>query len=334
MTCWYHTTPSKLCDKCMDDERRRLETAPVGGIEYLATPVTCAAPGWARVDLPADQSAKLPEPRIHADQVYVMSQPGFEQHFARLFDAHKDSGPPGCECPPCADRREQRAVEFTEEKRRDRAERFARGSMYMRPAERDEMRAVQELCGFAARMATPWPGPVATVTPWVDGHSGHADSMRYVGVDLGHAERSVMTVTSVDREKGVVTFSSGEAMRPATGMANLVPGMEMEKPRMVYEADALEVMVGPPRGGFANLMKRVYADGFEAPRPRTTFRLGARGCHVGATVRHRADPLSGLMRVTSINSSVNQVTCVDASGEERLFALDSGWLVLVDGSGR
>lgn len=65
-----------------------------------------------------------------------------------------------------------------------------------------------------------------------------------------------------------------------------------------------------------------------------TFRLGARGCHVGAKVRHRDKHFPDVMRVTTIDGSHDRVWVVDDRGHRRAFVLSSGVLLLVDGSGR
>ncbi|HEX6245949.1 MAG TPA: hypothetical protein VFZ61_33720, partial [Polyangiales bacterium] len=74
MTCWYHTTPSKLCDKCMDDERRKAAAAPVSVSSSKCQCMRCST------GLPHDLDFSGAE---------------------------------------LADKWEQRAREFTEEKRRD-----------------------------------------------------------------------------------------------------------------------------------------------------------------------------------------------------------------------
>jgi hypothetical protein len=263
VNCWYHSTPSKLCDACM---REQAKAAP-------------AVSDWADMG---------DAPEVHSSAAIDFA----------MLDFSGDV----------------------------------------------KLSAVEALCGFAARMATPVYEEVrAAVRALTCPHeilypdlekldrevSDATDALRYALDNPGPDAKpfhQVMADWLPSKTPGATFFG---VERTESAVRDAVAAKRSALQAMEYH-EACRAIVGVliDKNGEATPLRHEDVERHE------TFRLGARGCHVGATVRHRGDPLSGLMTVTAINSVVDRVCCVDANGDKREFGLSGGWLVLVNGSGR
>ena len=215
MTCWYHETPSKLCDKCMDDERRKAAAAPA----------------------PVSVSNKCQCMRCSTGLPHDLDFSG------SVLDRFTSLGESDAKW-------EQRAREFTEEKRADLLA-FPDLETYLARCDAED--ACKALCSFAARMAMRTHVDLGSWT-YKDG------VLSYRGpVDMSAAKAPAVTVTSVDREKGVITFSSGSALRDMSGMgaASFEPSMAVER----------VVPAGHPLAGFP-IESRYVMSGVDRINPR------------------------------------------------------------------
>jgi hypothetical protein len=315
VTCWYHSTPSKLCDACM---REQAKAAP-------------AVPAWADM----------------GDAAEVHSSAAID--FAML-DFSGDA------------KWEQRAAEFTAEKR---AEKLAAVEALCGFA--------AKLSAGERTTGTPWvdghSGPLEHMVGPPRSDYAYLGKIPYPSLDA--LEREISDAT--DALRYALDNPGPDAKPFHQVMADWLPsktpgatffGVERSKPtQLSAEAFLAALLRDPPEPqpmyfsprDYETLRQSVEAEmadqvaasmyaptapaGQATPLKREdmeyheTFRLGARGCHVGATVRHRGDPAGGLMKVTAINGAVDRVCCVDANGDKREFGLSSGWLVLVNAPG-
>jgi hypothetical protein len=283
MTCWYHSTPSKLCDACMREQAKAAPAAPT---------------------------------------------PSFTESIAAYW--------------------ELRAQEFTAEKQREAAQAFLTYLIAFGGPDVHRYRA------WVSGWYTPRrPAPQSMTVTAVDSERGaitFSSAAKRLEAECDQAYRDMLVYGSasmlLDKSTGEVTRlepSGLESWLPKAGdgasflsvertesaVRDAVAAKRSALQAMEYH-EACRAIVGVliDKNGEATPLRHEDVERHE------TFRLGARGCHVGATVRHRGDPLSGLMTVTAINSVVDRVCCVDANGDKREFGLSGGWLVLVNGSGR
>lgn len=190
MTCWYHTTPSKLCDACMREQAKAAEQA---------------VPAWADMGDAAE---------VHGSAAIDFA----------MLDFSGDA------------KWEQRAVEFTAEKQRDG---WLGGVQLQNPEDAVHFGAGLD---WGWHVLYPAPGamvlteagevvPLAGVTvpvPLPPIYQEALNSGRLLRSDPSRPAPQAMTVTSVDTERGVITFSSkpcGCAFCKAPRGTN--PGMEV-----------------------------------------------------------------------------------------------------------